>query len=342
MIDINLTPKKIWNIKKYLNKVRDKKSADRLRIVLLRGEGWTYEKLSDFFNVSIDTVNRVLVLFKKWKYRGLIRNNYSGRVSRLSDEQLKELKRDVRKNLFGSSKEVAEHIDTKFKVDYSPNHITKLLHGLGFSYKKTKSVPVKSDINAQKEWIKKYNARVKELKEDEAIFFIDASHPIHNNLPDYVWIETGTNKIIPANSGRNRVNIVGAYSPQGNRVFTLLMNYVNKVSMTIFLLRLEMEYPELKKIYVYLDNAPCNKSHLITNCLEDSRVIVDFIPTYSPNLNLIERLWKFFKHKVMKNRYYETFSLFKTAIERFFANIEVYKKELKSLMRENFQLFTIS
>lgn len=339
MICINLTPKKKENFEKYIKKAKDKRIADRLRIAYLRGKGWSYNQLCEAFGVSYDTVHRILVLFKKRKYKGLRTINYSGRQRRLTPEQEKELKRDLRKSLFGSSKEVVEHVRKKFGIKYTVNHMTKLLKSLGFSFKKTKSVPTKADTKAQKAWIKEYNKRKNALKDDEAIFFVDPTHPTHNNVPDYAWIERGIERQVDANSGRERVNIVGAYSPQGNRVFTLQMCRVNKVAITIFLIRLKEQYPELSKIYVYLDNAPYNKSRLVRKYFKGTNVIIDYIPTYSPNLNLVERLWKFFKKKVIKNKYYETFTLFKSTIDNFFDNIHRYKRELNTLLKDNFRVF---
>jgi len=63
-----------------------------------------------------------------------------------------------------------------------------------------------------------------------------------------------------------------------------------------------------------------------------------FLPPYSsPNLNLIERLWRFLKKIVLYNQYYEKFLDFKVAILNFFENIKQYKLELQSLMTLKFR-----
>ncbi|MDI6751867.1 MAG: transposase, partial [bacterium] len=81
-----------------------------------------------------------------------------------------------------------------------------------------------------------------------------------------------------------------------------------------------------------------NHSNIVQKYLERSRIKIIFLPTYSPNLNLIERLWNFFKKKVMRGKYYVGFLDFKESIIKFFRNISVYKPELKSLLTEKFQL----
>ncbi len=62
------------------------------------------------------------------------------------------------------------------------------------------------------------------------------------------------------------------------------------------------------------------------------------MPAYSPNLNLIERLWKFMKKIVINNKYYEQPKEFRRKLLDFFENIQIYKKELESLITNNFQI----
>jgi transposase len=77
---------------------------------------------------------------------------------------------------------------------------------------------------------------------------------------------------------------------------------------------------------------------MVREYLEKSKIKLIFLPPYSPNLNLIERLWKYFRKRVIYNKYYETFDEFKKACKSFFRRIKRYKGELSSLMTENFQI----
>jgi len=72
--------------------------------------------------------------------------------------------------------------------------------------------------------------------------------------------------------------------------------------------------------------------------LEHSRINLQFLPPYAPNLNLIERFWKFFKRQVLYNRYYETFADYKAACKQFFADLDSYAEQLRSLLTENFEI----
>jgi len=89
---------------------------------------------------------------------------------------------------------------------------------------------------------------------------------------------------------------------------------------------------------VICDNARYYRSKAVQEYLETSRIKLVFLPPYAPNLNLIERFWKFLKKNVLYNRYYETFDEFREACETFFKNPHKYQRELRSLLTANFEL----
>nr|WP_261341688.1 transposase [Candidatus Kuenenia stuttgartiensis] len=60
------------------------------------------------------------------------------------------------------------------------------------------------------------------------------------------------------------------------------------------------------------------RSKLVKEYLANSRIKIKFLPSYSPNLNLIERLWKFFRKKILYNKYYDTYEKFKNKCFKFF------------------------
>jgi transposase len=91
-------------------------------------------------------------------------------------------------------------------------------------------------------------------------------------------------------------------------------------------------------IYVICDNARYYRSKAVQEYLKGSRIKLVFLPPYAPNLNLIERLWKFFKKQVLYNRYYESFDAFRKACEEFFGNPQQYHHELCSLLMDNFAI----
>ena len=76
----------------------------------------------------------------------------------------------------------------------------------------------------------------------------------------------------------------------------------------------------------------------VAEYLRTSRIKLEFLPPYSPNLNLIECFWKFFKREVLYNRYYDTFAKYKTACKDFFGDLDSYAPRLRTLLTENFEI----
>lgn len=92
-------------------------------------------------------------------------------------------------------------------------------------------------------------------------------------------------------------------------------------------------------LYLVLDNASHHRSKIVNLWLKKHRRFKTlFLPSYSPNLNLIERLWRFFHAKITWNRYFETFKEFKLETLKFFKHLDRYRPELDTLLTDNFQL----
>jgi transposase len=79
---------------------------------------------------------------------------------------------------------------------------------------------------------------------------------------------------------------------------------------------------------------------LVQGLAKELGITLLFLPSYSPNLNLIERLWKFVKNQSLNHCYYETFEDFKSGVNACLKGIDKkYKTEVASLMTLRFQVF---
>jgi len=105
---------------------------------------------------------------------------------------------------------------------------------------------------------------------------------------------------------------------------------------------IEKANPKAKHVYVIADNAKYYRSKEVNEYLTMSKIKVIFLPPYSPNLNLIERVWKFFKYKVIRGKYYDRFDKFKDAVHEFFENITCYKEELNRLLTDKFHIEVVN
>ena len=132
---------------------------------------------------------------------------------------------------------------------------------------------------------------------------MDAVHPQHNTACTHAWIKKGTQKTIPSNSGRKRLNINGAYNPFTQDILFLEDKTINAEVVLTFFKQLESFYPSKATIYVVCDQAPYYRDQRIKEFLKSSRIDLISLPTYSPNLNLIERLWKLLRKQVISSTY---------------------------------------
>lgn len=117
---------------------------------------------------------------------------------------------------------------------------------------------------------------------------------------------------------------------------------INSESAEDFFKKISENNPQASKIKVFTDNAGYFKKMVKDGLITDKRIEIKWLPTYSPNLNLIERLWKFMKKQILKNKYHGTAKGFREKIREFFKNIKDYKTELESLLTCNFRLVYFS
>jgi len=118
------------------------------------------------------------------------------------------------------------------------------------------------------------------------------------------------------------------------RRFFLLMEFIQ---CTIELYKkIEEKYSDLEKIYIIRDNARYYNCNLVKEYLLNSKIVEIALPPYSPNLNPIERLWKYFKKAVTSNKYYNTFDKFKSEVEYFFGDwFSKHKEKLSTAVTDN-------
>jgi transposase len=316
----------------------DRKHADRIKAVLFLNQGFTYGQTAKLLMLDETTIRSYVSQFKKGGVDLLVEDNYSGSASFLSVSEQQELTRHLKDQTLKTVKEIVFYVQQKYGKKYAIEGMTHLLHKLGFVYKKTKIIPGKLDAQKQAEFKIEYQKLKDSLNPKDKIYFLDASHPHHNNKSSYGWIPKGEERWIKTNTGRSRVNINGALNLDDLTVLTRLEETINAMAMILLIKKIE-EHQIEGEIYLILDNARYNHAIKVADYIKQSgsRVHLVFLPPYSPNLNIIERLWLFFHQKILYDKYYETFPQFKEAVETFFDNIGQYKTELKSRLTDSFQ-----
>lgn len=316
---------------------REKRKADRIKSILLLNQGFPYSEIARILLLNDSTVREYFKEYKDLGLDGLVEDNYSGSESYLTIREQQELTLYLKEQTYHTVKQIVFYVEEQYGKKYSIEGMTHLLHKLGFVYKKTKIIPGKLDPQKQEAFKKEYEKLKQTKNPEDRIYFVDASHPHHNNESSYGWIYKGTDRWIKTNTGRKRININGALNLDDLTIITRLEETINADAMILLIKNIEAHQRE-GEIYLILDNARYNHAAKVKNYVKKSgRVHLTFLPPYSPNLNIIERLWLFFHQKILYDHYYETFPEFKRAALTFLRNIQDYRKELKTLLTDSFQ-----
>ena len=151
-----------------------------------------------------------------------------------------------------------------------------------------------------------------------------------------------TRLLLPSASRRKRHNILGAYDPITHEAITVTNDtYINQAVFCEFLEKIANTYANSgRPITLLLDNARYQKCQSVANKAKALNIELLYLPPYSPNLNLIERLWRFVKKQVLYSKHYDSFDTFRNSINTCISELGTrFKNEMQSLMTMNFQLF---
>ena len=300
-------------------KERDGRIRDRIKAVLLYDKGWTVEEIAEALLLSEDAIRDHIDDYKSSKK---LKPENGGSVEKLSAQQSRELEAHLQKHTYLFVRDIAAYVKSRWGIVYTVHGLRSWLQRHNFSYKKPAVVPGKANEEQQREWIAEYEKLKQNLALDETICFMDGVHPTHNTQPAYGWIKKGERKEIAANSGRSRLNLSGAVDIINQRVIVHEDQTLNAQSTIRFFEEIEKAYPMHSKIHLFCDNAPYYRNAAVKKYLETSKIKLHFLPPYSPNLNPIERLWKWMKERVMYNTYYEAFEDFRGAVLGFFSILQ--------------------
>lgn len=208
------------------------------------------------------------------------------------------------------------------------------------SYKKTSIRPSKlTSVEVQKDFIKKVNKY--HINSNYKLFFTDPMHLQHNVVNAKIYHPIGKENTIKmkSNSGRKRISVIGAFNIEDEMLVTnITEKKCNAIRIIELFTKIRKRYNRFQKIVFVVDNAAYNHARIVKRFAEENNIILLYLPPYSPNLNIIERLWKFSKKHLVCNKYYEGFNLFEKEVNKFYENIYKYNGELRRILNMKFQI----
>ena len=206
--------------------------------------------------------------------------------------------------------------------------------------RKVGMVPAKADPKKQAAYLaEKLEPRLQEAQAGQRlVYFVDAAHFVLQPFLGFLW--SVKRVFIKAPSGRQRLNVLGALEAVSHRLITVSNESYITATSVCELLRLIATEAAGRPVTIFLDNARYQHCAMVESFALELNLELAFLPTYSPNLNLIERLWKFVKKQCLYSEYYADFTAFKTAILHCLAQTQQrYKTDLDTLLTLRFQRF---
>lgn len=322
----------------------------RLSALLWLDDGKSVDEVAKLLGICARTVRNWLKLYKTGGLDLLCKQNHKGDPGNLTSQQQQELVAQAKTGKFRTVKQIVAWVQNQFHVTYSLSGMKLLLRRLGLTYHQVKGFLWKGNPVKQQEFVKKYHgqrsaARRKNSKKT-VFYFVDACHPIWGlDLVYRCWLPRGMRFHVPLGSGRKRLNILAAYNPDTHDLIKLTCHgeggNIDKFKFEILLEMIKEQNPEAERIILYLDNAAYFKNPHIREWMKSNPAFqLEFLPPYSPNLNLIERLWGFMRKHAMQ-QFHPTFESMCKAIIDLLDNLSEHKADLDSLMNEKFEKINV-
>jgi transposase len=285
------------------------------------------------------SVRRWIGVYQEAGFEGLCQINYGTNKSEL-EAHYQSILQSFSDTPPLTASEAKSRIETLTGISRSPSQVRAFMKRHGLRYMKTGHIPAKADPQQQQQWIQStLDPAIQEAQDGTChLLFMDAVHFILQPFLCALWCVARV--FIKASSGRNRINVLGAVNAITKEVITLAnTSYISAETIVAFLKQLKGHYGDIP-LKIVLDNARYQHCKLVEQAAESMGITLLFLPAYSPNLNIIERLWKFTKKTILYAKYYDSADLFHRAITDFFQTInQKYNAELKNLLTLKFQTF---
>ena len=337
---VSLTDTERQQLRQLQKQRRDDEGYVKVTVVLMLDAGWGVGAVAGALGLDDGTVYRYARAFADLGLVQYLAHEQRGYGGLLTSAQLAGLCQQLRRVLYTDCRAVQAWLEQATGVRYSVSGLTDLLHRLGFTYKLTTPVPCEADADRQATFLAERLQPLLQAAEAGqcVVYFADAAHPTHNTRCTRAWTQKGVARPLATVSGRERVNLnaaLNAHCP--TQVLVQESQWVNAQSTKALYEQLLAAHPG-QQLYVVCDNARYYKNRELNAWLQGKPLVQVFLPPYSPNLNLIERLWKFLRQKIINATFYRTKGQFRQAVLGFFNRLDEFGHELASLLTLNFHL----
>jgi transposase len=345
MKPIVLTPGQRREIERRRKDTLDRRVYQRLTALLTVAEGKSRGEVAHLLGIGLSQLGEWLRVYRNRGLDALCTLHYKGDPGKLTAHQVDQLKEEVSTGCFRNSDQIRHWIEATFGVRYSSTGVKDLLKRSGVSYHKVTGFLWKADPAKQRAFVERVARHQREAKRPDAPrtrrYYVDACHPVWGlDLVYCCWLLVGQRLLVGMGGGRKRLNILGAYCPDDDEYidYRLTRDNINGAQFVNFLRLLLATHPETERFILYVDGARYYDSPVVKEWLKrHPEFHLSPIPAYSPNVNLIERMWKFLRAKALC-RWHKTFEAMQAAVSSVLDHLEDYRGELRTLMAEKFHI----
>jgi transposase len=315
----------------------------KMEVLYLKSQGLAHPEIARLTRVSERTLTRYLHDYRAGGIDALTEPGAGGSTSELAPHEAR-LKDHFAQHPPHTIKQAQADIQRLTGIHRGETQVRALVKRLGFKRRCSMAVPKHAlDPAKQQEQRQFLDEKLQpQLDQAEAgqrkVFFVDASHFVFGAFVGYLWCLVRL--VLPTPSGRQRLSVLGALDFVTKQMVTITTcSYITATTVGELLQTLVAQHPGLPLTLV-LDNARYQRCQLVQSLAASLGVQLEFLPSYSPNLNLIERVWKFVKKECLSSKYYANFEEFQRGISTCIHDLGTkHRAAMTTLITRNFQMF---
>jgi len=317
-----------------------------MEILWLKHHGFTHDRIATVAGVSRSTVQRCLDDYLQGGLERIRAVVPKPSASDLDDHRVC-LEECFTKQPPRCVKEARDKIEKLTGIRRGETQVRHFLHRLGLKPRKVAAIPIppnstlEEHVKNQAEFrTKQLEPRLEEARQGQRqVLFVDAAHFVFAPFLGILWCVARLYR--RAASGRKRYNVLAGLDSVSHKLIQVSNHsYINAESVCLLLRAVADAAVPGIPITLVLDNARYQKCALVADLAKQLGIELLYLTSYSPNLNLIERAWKFVKAECLRSHYYGNYEQFTTAIQQCLDDLHTkHKAAMDSLLTHNFQTF---
>jgi len=317
--------------------------VQRIHALLALAEDMSVQDVAEMLHLGEQTVRDYRNRFLVPRMASLTYTHPPGRPSKLTKTQRRELAELMQAGPQAAgytsggwnTPMIQDLIQTRFGVAYHPHYLATLLHNLGFSYQKARFVSDHLNEAKRLEWRQTEWPRILRAAQQRKalLLFGDEARFAQWGSLSYTWAPTGEHPEVRTSGNRKGSKVFGLIDDfSGQFCYKTQEGRFNSASYAAFLL--DVLSQTRRHVIVSQDGARSHTSQAMQQFFnaQAARLTIEQLPSYSPDFNPIEHLWKTVKKEAMHLKYFPEFTHLQVEVDRALLHFAHTPNEITVLM----------